>query len=217
MRRLSPILGSGRSSFTAPPRADEMDLVLHAERLDGRAKRLHRRNIDDLPDGACIALEGRRRLGGARRYAAALDAIGYDTRKRRPTRRHGRRADAARHPRACLRPATGRNGTRALTLFHRRLDRFDALAGLRRVDHLRFLRGEPGRRGLHRIDGVERHDHGAMPVGVNEVAASAPPCRGCSRRCRSPPHGRTRATARSSRPASGSPARPAGCRGSSRW
>ena len=40
------------------PRADEMDLVLHAERLDGRAKRLHRRKIDDLPDGAMIALEG---------------------------------------------------------------------------------------------------------------------------------------------------------------
>src|SRR5471032_3389820 len=34
------------------PRADEMDLVLQAERLDGRAKRLHRGNIDGLPDGA---------------------------------------------------------------------------------------------------------------------------------------------------------------------
>ena len=27
-----------------------MDVVLHTERLEGRAKRLHRRNIDDLPD-----------------------------------------------------------------------------------------------------------------------------------------------------------------------
>jgi hypothetical protein len=39
------------------PRASEMDEVLHAERLDGRSKRKHRRNIDDLPDGAMIALE----------------------------------------------------------------------------------------------------------------------------------------------------------------
>src|SRR3954453_17038169 len=39
------------------PRADEMDVVLHAERLNGRAKRLHRRNIDGLPDGAFVVLE----------------------------------------------------------------------------------------------------------------------------------------------------------------
>jgi len=32
-----------------------MDRVLHAERLDGKAKRTHRRNIDTLPDGAMIA------------------------------------------------------------------------------------------------------------------------------------------------------------------
>ena len=41
----------------ARPRAAEMDEVLHAERLDGRAKRRHRRAIDDLPDGAMIALQ----------------------------------------------------------------------------------------------------------------------------------------------------------------
>jgi hypothetical protein len=35
-----------------------MDDVLHAERLDGKAKRMHRRNIDTLPDGAMIALDG---------------------------------------------------------------------------------------------------------------------------------------------------------------
>src|ERR1700761_3807879 len=40
-----------------PPRADEMDLVLHGERLEGRAKRLHRRNIDGLPDGTFVVLE----------------------------------------------------------------------------------------------------------------------------------------------------------------
>jgi hypothetical protein len=38
--------------------ADAMDRVLHAERLDGKAKRTHRRNLDSLPDGAMIALDG---------------------------------------------------------------------------------------------------------------------------------------------------------------
>ena len=35
-----------------------MDEVLHCERLDGQAKRLHRVDIDGLPDGAMIALDG---------------------------------------------------------------------------------------------------------------------------------------------------------------
>jgi hypothetical protein len=35
-----------------------MDDELHAERLVGRAKRLHRRNIDELPDGAFAAFDG---------------------------------------------------------------------------------------------------------------------------------------------------------------
>jgi hypothetical protein len=39
--------------------APEMDDVLHGERLDGRAKRLHRRTIDSLPDGAMIVLDGK--------------------------------------------------------------------------------------------------------------------------------------------------------------
>lgn len=38
------------------PRAPEMDRVLHAERLMGRAKRLHRLPVDDLPDGAFLTL-----------------------------------------------------------------------------------------------------------------------------------------------------------------
>ena len=38
--------------------APVMDKILHAERLDGKAKRLHRRAIDDLPVGAMIALDG---------------------------------------------------------------------------------------------------------------------------------------------------------------
>jgi len=38
--------------------APKMDDVLHAERLDGKAKRIHRRKIDTLPDGAVIVLDG---------------------------------------------------------------------------------------------------------------------------------------------------------------
>ena len=35
-----------------------MDAVLHAERLDGKAKRLHPQGIDGLPDGTMIARDG---------------------------------------------------------------------------------------------------------------------------------------------------------------
>ena len=45
------------NGMRARPHAAQMDDVLHRERLQGRAKRLHRRNVDDLPDGAFIALE----------------------------------------------------------------------------------------------------------------------------------------------------------------
>jgi hypothetical protein len=67
----------------ARPYADEMDDVLHRERLQGRAKRLHRRKIDALPDGACIAFEGE---AFAVRGKALLrwTPQGYDGRKPRP-------------------------------------------------------------------------------------------------------------------------------------
>jgi len=38
--------------------AKTMDDILHAERLAGKAKRTHRRSLDDLPDGAMIARGG---------------------------------------------------------------------------------------------------------------------------------------------------------------
>ena len=44
--------------FPGERTAPEMDAVLHRERLDGKSKRLHRRPIDALPDGAMIALRG---------------------------------------------------------------------------------------------------------------------------------------------------------------
>ena len=52
--------GCWQAAFKLPkrPHADEMDLALQAERLDGRAKRLHRSKLDELPDGAFVTLEG---------------------------------------------------------------------------------------------------------------------------------------------------------------
>ena len=63
--------------LSARPYAAEMDDVLHAERLQGRGKRLLRHNIDTLPDGAVVARDGNafavRDLGGAvSRLSAAL-------------------------------------------------------------------------------------------------------------------------------------------------
>src|SRR5262245_51058510 len=37
--------------------ASTMDEMLHAERLNGKAKRTHRRKLDVLPDGAIIAID----------------------------------------------------------------------------------------------------------------------------------------------------------------
>jgi hypothetical protein len=67
----------------ARPRAADMDRVLHAERLDGHNKRLHRYGIDDLPDGALVALEEGAfalRAGALLRWTPA----GYGARKARP-------------------------------------------------------------------------------------------------------------------------------------
>jgi hypothetical protein len=65
------------------PYADAMDEVLHGERLAGRAKRLHRRAIDELPDGAFVTLDG---AAFAVRGAELLrwTPNGYSARKRRP-------------------------------------------------------------------------------------------------------------------------------------
>jgi hypothetical protein len=45
-----------RAKRSDVPRAPDMDLVLQAERLEGRAKRLHSMRFDDLPDGTFVAL-----------------------------------------------------------------------------------------------------------------------------------------------------------------
>ena len=67
----------------ARPYADDMDVMLHGERLAGRGKRLHRRAIDTLPDAAFVLLEGIP-------FAVRGDVLlrwtpqGYETRKPRP-------------------------------------------------------------------------------------------------------------------------------------
>jgi hypothetical protein len=69
--------------LSARPRAADMDRVLHAERLAGRNKRLHRSRIDDLPDGALVALEE----GAFALRAGALlrwTPEGFGARKARP-------------------------------------------------------------------------------------------------------------------------------------
>jgi hypothetical protein len=62
----------------------EIDARLHAERLDGRAKRLRRAAVEELPDGAMIALEGR---AFALRHGAVLpwSLQGYGPPRPRPT------------------------------------------------------------------------------------------------------------------------------------
>lgn len=49
---------SRHERLTRPPTAPELDLRLHAERLDGRAKRRHRIPVAALPDGAVVELDG---------------------------------------------------------------------------------------------------------------------------------------------------------------
>jgi hypothetical protein len=62
-----------------------MDDELHAERLVGRAKRMHRRNIDELPDGAFAAFDG---AAFAIRGSTLLrwTSEGYGAREPRPHR-----------------------------------------------------------------------------------------------------------------------------------
>jgi hypothetical protein len=75
----------GRGS-EAVPRAPEMDRLLHAERLDGRAKRRHRLPIDGLPDGAFLTLADEPDRAFAVRGGSLLrwTSTGYSTRRPRP-------------------------------------------------------------------------------------------------------------------------------------
>jgi hypothetical protein len=60
-----------------------MDRILQAERLDGKAKRIHRAEIDTLPDGAMVSLDGRAfALRGSRLWLWAPE--GYSQARSRP-------------------------------------------------------------------------------------------------------------------------------------
>ena len=63
--------------------AAAMDIVLHAERLDGKRKRLHERRIDRLPDGAMIARNGNAFAVRGERLLR-WTSTGYDASERRP-------------------------------------------------------------------------------------------------------------------------------------
>jgi len=64
-------------------RAPAMDKVLHAERLAGKAKRLHRRNIDMLPDGTMIAI-GDEALAVRGKHVLPWTPSGYAALRPRP-------------------------------------------------------------------------------------------------------------------------------------
>jgi hypothetical protein len=68
------------------PHAPAMDAVLHAQRLDGRAKRRHRVALDGLPDGAMIVMPEHSDRALAVRGKALLPwtASGYGPRQPRP-------------------------------------------------------------------------------------------------------------------------------------
>jgi hypothetical protein len=75
--------------FPGKHKAPEMDEVLQAQRLNGKAKRLHRRDIDGLPDGGMIALnDAAFAVNG--KHLLRWTPSGYDDRRMRP-----RRADVA--------------------------------------------------------------------------------------------------------------------------
>lgn len=56
-RRDAELFAQLFSGKKARASASAMDRALHDQRLDGKAKRTHRRTIDGLPDGAMVALD----------------------------------------------------------------------------------------------------------------------------------------------------------------
>jgi hypothetical protein len=69
-----------------PVSADIIDLQLHGERLNGRAKRVYQDNVAKLPDGAYFAEKGRAWLvWGDSLFAWSMK--GYTERRARPKRR----------------------------------------------------------------------------------------------------------------------------------
>jgi len=76
----------GSRKRKARARAGDMDVVLQAERLDGRNKRQHRMAIDELPDGVCIVIPDDDKQAGMIRGGKLLrwTSKGYGPAVRRP-------------------------------------------------------------------------------------------------------------------------------------
>lgn len=71
------------AKFPGAHKAPEMDTVLHRERLDGKSKRLHRRKLAALPDGAMVALGGEAfAVRGA--HLLRWMPVGYSDARQRP-------------------------------------------------------------------------------------------------------------------------------------
>ncbi len=64
--------------------AGEMDEKLHAERLDGKAKRLHRRQLNDLPDGAFVTQSGKDAFAVKGNQLLRWSPSGYTESRSRP-------------------------------------------------------------------------------------------------------------------------------------
>lgn len=71
-------------AFAEMPRCDDLDAVLHAERLAGRERRLHRTKADDVPDGAMVLGPGGEALAIRGDGALIWSASGYLSRSPRP-------------------------------------------------------------------------------------------------------------------------------------
>jgi hypothetical protein len=71
------------SGTKARARAPDMDRVLHAERLANKEKRLHRRALDTLPDGAMLVREGEP-YAVRGKHLLHWTPAGYDRRVSRP-------------------------------------------------------------------------------------------------------------------------------------
>ena len=94
------------------PHAPEMDVVLQKERLDGRDKRTHEMPVDELPDGAFIAIDGHASAVRGAQSACVGRENGYVERRPRPPAPQtcSRRRASLR----CCRPGICRNGIRVL-------------------------------------------------------------------------------------------------------
>ena len=95
--------------------AEDMDLVLHAERAgEGQVKRTYHAAIESLPGGAFVRWQGEPHLVLAG-WLLPWDFAGYGAPIERPSRRHRRSADAALHGRRTfgrILPLTPSDGAR---------------------------------------------------------------------------------------------------------